>query len=67
MAHLEVQRKRSSNWWIWILVLLIVLAVLYYFFRDRIDVNSLFPGGTSSAMLLILSRAAAPHFYKHKT
>jgi hypothetical protein len=27
MAHLEVKRKRRSNWWLWLIILIIVVAV----------------------------------------
>jgi uncharacterized membrane protein len=66
MAHLEVKRKRSSTWWIWLLVLLIVLAVAYYFLRDRIDVNSLLSSGTSASVLVVLRCNGPRNLFNHK-
>jgi outer membrane protein OmpA-like peptidoglycan-associated protein len=41
MAHLEVKPKRSgSSWWIWLLLILVVLAVLFYLFKDRLNMGS---------------------------
>jgi outer membrane protein OmpA-like peptidoglycan-associated protein len=43
MAHLEVKPKRSSSWWIWLLLILIILGVLFYLFKDRLNLGSQAP------------------------
>jgi outer membrane protein OmpA-like peptidoglycan-associated protein len=35
MADLDVQPKKTSSWWIWLLLGIIMLAVLFFFMRDR--------------------------------
>ncbi len=35
MADLDVQRKSSNNWWIWILVAAIAAVILYFVFHGR--------------------------------
>jgi outer membrane protein OmpA-like peptidoglycan-associated protein len=43
MAHLEVKPRRSSSWWIWLLLILVILAVLFYLFKDRLNLGSQAP------------------------
>jgi outer membrane protein OmpA-like peptidoglycan-associated protein len=44
MAHLEVKPKKGSNsWWIWLLLILIILGVLFYLFKDRLNLGSQAP------------------------
>lgn len=35
MADIDVQPKRSSPWWLWVLILVIVIAVGYYLLKGR--------------------------------
>lgn len=37
MAELDVQRKRSNPWWIWLLFAIVLAGLLFYFLKDRPD------------------------------
>ncbi len=37
MAQLDVQPKKNSPWWIWLLLGIFLLAILFYFVNDRND------------------------------
>jgi outer membrane protein OmpA-like peptidoglycan-associated protein len=35
MAHLEVQPKKSTSWWIWLLLVLVIVAVLLFLYNGK--------------------------------
>ena len=35
MAELNVQRRHSRPWWIWLLLALVVIGILYFLLRDN--------------------------------
>ncbi len=50
MAELDVQPKKSSPWWLWLLLALIALALLFYFLRDK-DASPGMTTGNDSAQV----------------
>ncbi len=50
MADLEVQRKRKTPWWIWLLTLILIAAIAYYFLYDRRQVTSTTAPATDTAI-----------------
>lgn len=37
MAHLEVEPKGRSNWWLWLIIIIIIIAIAAYFFKGYQD------------------------------
>ena len=48
MAQLEVEPKKKSNWWIWVLVIAVVLIAWYLISGDRTHVDDTVPMTTDS-------------------
>ena len=48
MAQLEVEPKKKSNWWIWVLVIAIVLIAWYLISGNRTNVDDTVPMTTDS-------------------
>lgn len=48
MAQLEVEPKKKSNWWIWVLVIAIVLIAWYFMSGNRSHVDDTVPMTTDS-------------------
>jgi len=48
MAQLEVEPKKKSNWWIWVLVIAIVLIAWYLISGNRSHVDDTVPMTTDS-------------------
>ena len=43
MAQLQVQPKRRSYWWVWLLLFVVLVGVIYYLSK-----NNMLPGNNSS-------------------
>jgi DMSO reductase anchor subunit len=52
MAHLEVQPKSRSHWWLWLLIAIVIIVIALFFLKRYYDQNEAVTTADSSKTVI---------------